>query len=951
MKTSDFSRADVLAQGRRFTVSASRRSRIRIAVAVTAALSTAFAGLPAASAGPDDGKLILTERHIDSPYVVSDKAGHYDVRSKYSARVEGNFKETTAAFAESALWIGKGWKDQGKKKGSRYQITLPENGDFDFIGKPGETYLEAPHVASRSHSAPIWYGYGAEEELPVADIPSGRVSLDLLSVDGPGDMEQYKYDPTDGAGVTRIVGTTDSSAHSISIKPAEHTHIKTLFTKPGRYELTYRVSSLDKDGKFTASEPRKQVIQVGGQRPLDTPTESLEDRFNKAPDGDAAAANYRLSIAPKTDPQADGDDKLSTIVFDANNPNVTGTVTLFVDGYFLTDLPVKDGKATWDEQLSPKQSDIQAVFTPDAGTAHSENAGAEAPEESVAAPAPRWISAPLVYSAGETKETTSAEKLDSLPQGNNKRDMNMPQPGSTLASKDIDVRYVAGDGETVTYYLEAKDPNFQGSFTGGIFGTSEDLEKGRVSTELEGAIVNGKGHVTIPSWLQAREGLLFTRVLPHPAYGLANAEGVITDNYVRGNSYTGTLQLGDSPAGQKPHDGAAGGDNSDAQPPADKEPESPDDSQTIPETNPEHSETPENPESPENAPGVPEKPESIPEDNPAVQQGRGMCVGKHLLDDGHVDILAKHKGDGLDISLKDDTQIVERKNVERRLDEVALVVPDNTKRNRGKYFQDAKFDFMGNREDGHYFLPLTQRKGVIWPGYNTQRIDFGKVDGAVSLNLQPRNVPEGATWGTYINHDLGEVDILSDSTQNDHSIESVQATHTHINWVFSKPGVYTFDASYSAKHKDGHEMKSESQEFVITVGNEALETCKAPKPDDESKKPEAPKDPKPGKPTPGKPGNQDKPGTPGKPAPGKPGKPGAPEGGKKPESPKDPDKQSTPGSSSPQGFFSNFNPVHLLAPVLGIVFIARMVALFFELQPQVANFFAQNLPGLPKWGK
>ena len=151
-------------------------------------------------------------------------------------------------------------------------------------------------------------------------------------------------------------------------------------------------------------------------------------------------------------------------------------------------------------------------------------------------------------------------------------------------------------------------------------------------------------------------------------------------------------------------------------------------------------------------------------------------------------------------------------------------------------------------------------------------------------------------------------------------------------------------------------MKSESQEFVITVGKDAKETCTTPKPgaeqeskpegspaepapapgkpDDESKKPEAPKDPKPGKP-----------------APGKPEKPGAPEGGKKPESPKDPDKQSTPGSSSPQGFFSNFNPVHLLAPVLGIAFIARMVALFFELQPQVANFFAQNVPGLPKWGK
>lgn len=277
------------------------------------------------------------------------------------------------------------------------------------------------------------------------------------------------------------------------------------------------------------------------------------------------------------------------------------------------------------------------------------------------------------------------------------------------------------------------------------------------------------------------------------------------------------------------------------------------------------------------------------------------------------------------------------------------------------------------------------------------------------MNLQPRDVPEGATWGTYINHDLGEVDILSDSTKNDHSIEASFSSHTHINWVFSEPGVYTFDASYSAKHKDGHEMKSESQEFVITVGKDAKETCTipnlevgqepnqpegskpgagqenkpengsdepapgkpegepkpqapkpgepevpgnpdAPKQPEESIKPETPKDPQPGKPAPGKPGNQDKPGNGKQPeAPKKPENPAKPQPPKQPE--KQPDNQSKPGGWSLQNFFSNFNPVHVLAPVLGIVFIARMVALFMELQPQVANFFAQGIPGLPEWGK
>lgn len=934
MKTSDFSRADVRAQGRRLTVPGSRRSRIRIAVAVTAALSTAFAGLPAAQAGPDDGKLILTERHIDSPYVVS-KDGQFDARTKYNQIVDGDYEATTAAFADSALWIGKGWDDEAKTK-PKYQITLPDNGDFAFIGEPGETYVQAPSGATGSNHKPIWYGFGAESGLDVSNVQNGRVALDLIGIDGPGDMEQYNYNPNDVFNLARVVGTTQSSSHSISIKPAEHTHLNTLFTKPGRYELTYRVSSRTNDGKFITSEPRTQVIQVGGQRPLDTPTESVEDRFKKAPQGDAAAANYRLTIAPKSEPKAGGDDKLSTITFDAGKEGLNGTVTLFVDGYFLTDLAVENGKATWDELLSPKQSSIQAVFTPDTVAAgESTDQGAGEGAAAAAGAAPRWISAPLPYSAGESKETTSAQHADALPKGNNKRDLRTPEPGTQLTSKDVDVRYVSGDGLTDTYYVEAKDPTFQGAFTGGVYSTMKDTEGGYADLPLEGAIVNGKGFVTIDKTYAPREGVLFMNVIPHPGYGIANARGAITEKFIRGNSYEGTVHFGESPGVPESVPGAS--DDAGQQPPADKP-----------------SEVPNPPESSEN-PGV-------PEGQTPSQQGRGVCVGKKLLDRGHVDILAKHNADGFDISLKDDTRLIDKKSVERALNEVALVVGDNTKETRRAAHQGAEFDFLGKQDDGFYHLPQTQRPGVIWPGYNTEAIDFNKIDGDVSLNLQPRDVPEGATWGTFIDGRLGEAPtVLSDSTKNDHSIESSFASHTHIHWGFSKPGVYIFDANYSAKGKDGREVKSESQEFVITVGKDAKETCTAPKPGagqepnqpevpgnpdapkqpEESIKPEAPKDPE----TPKDP----KPGQPEKPQPPK--QPETPKKPEKPEAPKKPGNQSKPGGWSPQNFFSNFNPVHLLAPVLGIVFIARMVALFFELQPQVANFFAQGIPGLPKWGK
>ena len=62
---------------------AGRRSRnTRLVIAVTAALGTTFAGLPAAIAGPDDGKKILTREHIDAPYTVRDDAGVFDLYAK-----------------------------------------------------------------------------------------------------------------------------------------------------------------------------------------------------------------------------------------------------------------------------------------------------------------------------------------------------------------------------------------------------------------------------------------------------------------------------------------------------------------------------------------------------------------------------------------------------------------------------------------------------------------------------------------------------------------------------------------------------------------------------------------------------------------------------------------------------------------------------------------------------
>lgn len=871
---------------------AGRRSRnTRLVIAVTAALGTTFAGLPAAIAGPDDGKKILTREHIDAPYTVRDEAGVFDL---YAHNNEGAHK-----FSESAIWVGKGYNSDGADKKQQYQFTVAENERLSYLGTPGDTYVYSPETPLGGRQDPAWLGYGAEKDLNVDDMLNGRVSLDLLSVDGPGEVEQLQYRSGQAIDVLRLLGTSDSSPRSISIEPGEHNHIGTVFTKPGRYELKFQTSGLRKDGTYVASEPRTMVIQAGGQQPKAEATAPLQERYQPARTENLAEANYSLSIAKKADPTVDGDDKLSTISFDAGNPELSGTVTLFVDGYFLTDLEVENGKASWDELLSAQESNIQAVFTPDDETsAH-------------------WISAPLAYSAGQAGvETTSDNHAEQLPKGNNLRTFNFPAPNTAVTNDEVTVKYVPGANGVGEIVVEAKDPQLQGLITGGIYENEEWLEKDASDRDLAGTFQDGKGTLRFEDGHLPENAILKVDVIPHAGFGRKAASGIVTDKFNAGTSTEATFRLGEidgsvKPELQRPGHGDGGTDNSGAEKPGAQQ-------QKPPKNN--------------------------EQQGSGEHAGHAVCENKIMLNRGHVDILGKRTKDGLDIALKDDTRIAADKSVERSLNDVAFAIRDNAKRKRPEHLSDEKYNFIGEKDSEFYYLPQAQDKAVLWLGYNTEAIPVqDEFDGPVSLNLVPRETPENSSWGVFIDKGSfgGDHEILADSTKQDYSIESHYSAHTHVHWAFSDPGIYTFDVSYSGKTKDGQELKSESQELVVAVGDEVLETCKtspAPNP----KKPHEPGNPSQPNPNqPNDPGQQS-------PGDGQSGNHNEQNEQKKPkpEDPKDPGNQSKPGNSSPQGFFSKFNPVHLLAPLLGGVFIARMVALFMELQPQVFNFITDRFPQL-----
>ncbi|HAT1251870.1 TPA: hypothetical protein JAK04_002303 [Corynebacterium striatum] len=801
------------------------RNRTRyLALLTTLSLLTPGVAL----AGPDDGKAIATQSHVDSPKTFWE-GDNFVLKSEHNS--------TTTPLPDTVAWIGKGW---GRDGGNQYQFTLPADNSFDFIGKPGETYYAAPHNPTGSHD-PIWLGFGADAGLPVKNFRDEYASLDIVSVDGPGDFELFNYHNSP-AGLRRMLGTTPSSAHSAELTAGTHTHNYTMFTKPGRYEVTYRTTARKKDGTLIASESTTTSLQVGGMKPAESQTRSLQERYEAATKGDASAAGYKLSIAPKSNPEKDGDKNLSTIRFNAEN-KASGTLTLLIDGYFLTDLPVSDGVAQWDEFLGPLGSEIQAVFTPEDD-------------------APRWISETLAYAPQRQVSTDSTKSAVKWNESHKPRNL-APMEETVPSTPAFHTRIEPVDDSVSKLVVDTDDKSFSGFINGGLY------EGGSTHATIDFDAAINKGHA---EFLFADKGLyngakVKVTVAPHPTIKTGSGSVVLTDKYEFGRTYEADGKLGVAEA-------------------------SSDENSANPTTSPATEET-----------SVPATEGKNAEDT--------VCSAKLSLDHGHVDIMGVREGDAFETKLKDETNIGASGLTYRKLDDVVFAVHNNAMIPRPENHSDPSFDFMGPVGEKTFLLPQTQKRDVIWPGYNTEKLNYKDYkDGVVQLNIKPVSMPEGASFGVWLTGNRGGPgEILVDSTKDDFTIDTTFPTHTHTNWAFSKPGTYVFEVTYTAETTDGKKLASQPQHLTMAMGDKAIADCAADKPEPKPAPSSTSKAPAP-KPAPSSTSAAPKP---------------------KPK----PQPQPKP---LPQGEGSSFNPLSLVLPVV----LATIFQAFF-------NFYRDHRAEIDRW--
>ncbi|UWE89954.1 choice-of-anchor M domain-containing protein [Corynebacterium diphtheriae bv. gravis] len=243
-----------------------------VGAAATCFLVTGLASLPpTALAGPDQNKHTVYGTHMDlSPEAAVTGANH-----NLEGEDDGDGgKEITGLGV--VLGLRKVNEETAEYKGlpaDNAVMWLPRSGYYrfnsteqtPFVAKQGDTVWQAPQNVDASQ-LPIYFGYNSGSHIQKAadneELQNQNYSLDLLKVEGPGDVEVFTQT---ALRATRIFSSKDKAFRSL-IKP-RHSHYHTTFTKPGRYVFTYQATAYDSEGEPIKTMPMNLAWQVGGEQP------------------------------------------------------------------------------------------------------------------------------------------------------------------------------------------------------------------------------------------------------------------------------------------------------------------------------------------------------------------------------------------------------------------------------------------------------------------------------------------------------------------------------------------------------------------------------------------------------------------------------------------------------------------------------------------------------------
>ncbi|MEU4563436.1 choice-of-anchor M domain-containing protein [Actinoplanes sp. NPDC023936] len=185
-----------------------------------------------------------------------------------------------------------------------------------------------------------------------------------------------------------------------------------------------------------------------------------------------------------------------------------------------------------------------------------------------------------------------------------------------------------------------------------------------------------------------------------------------------------------------------------------------------------------------------------------------------VLSKGHTDAVDVHyEGGTLKLKVKDDTvsPAVVRDPADvtfQVLPAAETTVPDL-----------PAFSFLGAPGSKIWMLPQVQDANLLWPGWNTGRLNSGVFAGdKVSISLVGVDGPGDVTL--FDTNSLGtpSIKFRSDDGLPDHLDVPVH-THAHAGWVFSATGTYTLKFQADATLANGTKVSTGPVDYKFVVGD------------------------------------------------------------------------------------------------------------------------------------
>ncbi len=204
----------------------------------------------------------------------------------------------------------------------------------------------------------------------------------------------------------------------------------------------------------------------------------------------------------------------------------------------------------------------------------------------------------------------------------------------------------------------------------------------------------------------------------------------------------------------------------------------------------------------------------------SIRSEQAVADGEKTLADGHVDVGPRFVGGRWTLLIHDDQAKAKSgaSSVWRRPERTVLRVTDAA---RQTVPDDPTYGFLPAKPGERvHVVPQTQDPDVVWVGWNTQDPStMERIDRGVTMTLTGVSGPGDLV--VYLQSgDFGDPQVLWDSTADPKPAWVDDDTHTHANWVFSRPGVYLVRVRIDAELVDGTTV-SDVRDLRFAVGNGA----------------------------------------------------------------------------------------------------------------------------------